>query len=162
MSRARALRTGSPLEAAVRACRSTIVGIVAMSAVLNVLTLSGAFFMPLVYDTVLPAHSVPTLVCLGIILAVLYVFQGALDFLRARILAKIGASVEVEVGDRVFDSIGRRAAGVWPWSRRRRASVLRRSGILIRCAASSPAAAQPPLSTCRGWCCFWPSVSCST
>ena len=36
--------------------------IVAMSAALNVLLLSGSIFMLMVYDEVLPAHSVPSLV----------------------------------------------------------------------------------------------------
>ena len=80
-----------------------------VSATLNLLTLSGSFFMLLVYDTVLPAHSMATLVGLGLILAVLYTFQGLLDYLRMRVLGQIGAAVDADVSGEVFDTLGRMA-----------------------------------------------------
>ena len=95
------------LARALADCRRAIWGVAAMSAVLNLLTLSGSFFMLLVYDTVLPGHSVPTLVGLGLILAVLYAFQGGLDFLRTRVLTGIGAALDADVSTAVFDSLGR-------------------------------------------------------
>ena len=47
----------SPLQA----CRGAFVGIGLITAVLNVLYLTGSFFMLEVYDRVLPSRSVPTL-----------------------------------------------------------------------------------------------------
>ena len=56
------------------------VGIGLITAVLNVLYLTGSFFMLEVYDRVLPSRSVPTLVGLGAPGAgLLYGFQGVLD-----------------------------------------------------------------------------------
>ena len=109
MGGVRVIPASGPLARALSACRHAILGVAAMSAVLNVLMLSGSFFMLLVYDTVLPGHSLPTLVGLGLILALLFAFQGMLDFLRSRILAQIGASVDADVGPAVFDSLGRLA-----------------------------------------------------
>ena len=52
----------SELGAALRACRSAFVGVGVMSCVINILYLTGSFFMLEVYDRVLPSRSVPTLV----------------------------------------------------------------------------------------------------
>ena len=58
---------------------------------LNVLYLTGSFFMLEVYDRVLPSRSIPTLVGLACSPLLLYAFQGVLDILRGRILVRIGA-----------------------------------------------------------------------
>ena len=98
-----------PLGDALIACQRGLWGVLSLSLVLNVLTLSGSFFMLLVYDVVLPGRSVPTLVGLILIVAVLYVFQGLIDYLRQRILGQIGAAVDAEVSGKVFDTLGRSA-----------------------------------------------------
>jgi PrtD family type I secretion system ABC transporter len=74
-------------------CRMALVGVALISAVINTLFLSGPLFMLEVYDRVLPSHSLPTLVVLICIVAVLYLFQGLLDVVRSRILARAGAVV---------------------------------------------------------------------
>ena len=51
-------------------------GVALFSGVINVLYLTGSFFMLEVYDRVLPSRSVPTLVGLAILALVLYGFQG--------------------------------------------------------------------------------------
>jgi ATP-binding cassette subfamily C protein len=58
-----------------------------------------------VYDRVLPSRSVPTLVALTAIAAGLYAFQGLLDLIRARILARIGMSIDQALHSRVYDAI---------------------------------------------------------
>ena len=78
---------------------STIVG---MSAVLNVLLLSGSIFMLMVYDEVLPAHSVPSLVGLVVLLIIAFGFQAALEHLRHRV-AHVSAEIfDRNLSDRVF------------------------------------------------------------
>ena len=52
----------SELGAALGACRSAFIGVGVMSCVINVLYLTGSFFMLEVYDRVLPSRSIPTLV----------------------------------------------------------------------------------------------------
>jgi ATP-binding cassette subfamily C protein len=74
-----------------------------MSGALNILALTGSFFMLQVYDRVIPSRSVPTLVGLCALMIVLYLFQGALDALRMRILGWIGAALEERLGRRFFD-----------------------------------------------------------
>ena len=78
-----------------------------MSALINVLTLTGTIYMLEVYDRVLPSRSVPTLVGISAIAAALFLMQGVLEFLRSRILSRIGAALDEGFGTRVYESIVR-------------------------------------------------------
>jgi PrtD family type I secretion system ABC transporter len=95
----------SELSAALRDCRAAFVGVGITSGVLNVLMLTGSFFMLEVYDRVIPSRSMPTLVGLGILAATLYAFQAALDALRGRILVRIGAALDERLSGRVHDAL---------------------------------------------------------
>jgi ATP-binding cassette subfamily C protein len=74
---------------------------------INVLYLTGSFFMLEVYDRVVPSRSVPTLVGLVVLAAGLYTAQGVLDLIRGRILVRIGASLDESLDTRVFDTVAR-------------------------------------------------------
>ena len=67
--------------------------------------LSGSLFMLQVYDRVLPSRSVPTLVALIVMVAVLYAFQGVLETVRGRVLTRVGAGIDELISGRVFDCI---------------------------------------------------------
>lgn len=97
----------SELSAALQACRSAFIGIGVMSAMINLLYLTGSFFMLEVYDRVVPSRSVPTLVGLVVLASVLYLAQGILDAIRSRILVRIGSSLDETLGARVFDAVAR-------------------------------------------------------
>ena len=58
-------RAGGELRQALSRCRHALIGIALMSGMINVLYLTGSFFMLEIYDRVLPSRSVPTLVGLG-------------------------------------------------------------------------------------------------
>jgi ATP-binding cassette subfamily C protein len=73
-----------------------------LSGIINILTLSGSLFMMEVYDRVLPSRSLPTLVGLAMIVAVLFTFQGLFDIARGRILSRIGGSVDDDLSQSVF------------------------------------------------------------
>src|SRR5437763_5697204 len=103
----RRMHAASELRTARAACRGAFIGIALMSGMINLLYLTGSFFMLEVYDRVLPSRSVPTLVGLAVIVSVLYVFQGVLDFIRGRILARIGASLDESLSERVFGVVVR-------------------------------------------------------
>jgi ATP-binding cassette subfamily C protein PrsD len=97
----------SELSAALRACRTAFIGIGVMSAMINVLYLTGSFFMLEIYDRVVPSRSVPTLVGLLILALGLYTALGILDMIRGRILVRIGASLDESLGARVFNIVAR-------------------------------------------------------
>ncbi len=111
----------SELAEALRACRGAFVGVGLISCMINLLYLTGSMFMLQVYDRVLPSRSVPTLVGLVVIAAVLYIAQGVLDLLRGRILGRVGTSLDEALNARVFDTIvrlpliaGNRSEGLQP------------------------------------------------
>ena len=69
----------SELSSALNRCRNAFIGIGVMSGMINILYLTGSFFMLEVYDRVLPSRSVPTLVGLVVLAAGLYMAQAVLD-----------------------------------------------------------------------------------
>ena len=92
----------SELSAALSACRKAFVGVAGFSAMLNVLYLTGSFYMLNVYDRVLTSRSVPTLVGISILALVLFGFQGVLDIIRSRVLVRIAGSLDESVSQRVY------------------------------------------------------------
>ncbi|KOF18492.1 type I secretion protein [Ensifer adhaerens] len=95
-----------PLVAtALTSTRQAFVGVAALSAVTNILMLTGPLFMMQVYDRVLASRSVPTLVALTLLAIGLYLFLGLLEVLRARILTQIGQRLEEQLGGPTFDAV---------------------------------------------------------
>ena len=76
-----------------------------MSGVLNILYLTGSFFMLEVYDRVIPSKSLPTLIGLCVIVAVLYMGQAVLDLIRNRICNRLGDSLNAKLGRRIYNAI---------------------------------------------------------
>ena len=60
------------------------------SAFVNLLMLTGPLFMLQVYDRVLGAHSVETLTALFLLVVFLFALMGVLDYVRARVMARVG------------------------------------------------------------------------
>lgn len=86
--------------------RSGVLLMVALfSGVINVLALTGSFYMLQVYDRVLTSHSVPTLVGLTVLMVVLYVAFGLLDYFRVRIMSRIGMAFDQAFSRNVFTVI---------------------------------------------------------
>lgn len=75
-----------------------------MSGLINLLYLTGPFFMLEVYDRVLPSRSIPTLLGLGALALMLYGFQAALDLVRTRIMVRIGTALDERLCSNVFDT----------------------------------------------------------
>src|SRR5829696_10487239 len=97
----------SELSGALSACRGAFTGIGLMTAMINVLYLTGSFFMLEIYDRVIPSRSIPTLIGLCVLALALYAFQGALDLIRGRILVRIGAALDHALSARVFGIVVR-------------------------------------------------------
>jgi PrtD family type I secretion system ABC transporter len=94
----------------------TFISIFVFSCVVNLLMLTGPLFMLQVYDRVLASGSVPTLMALSTIVIVLYLYYGFLEYLRGRIMVRVGRKFEETWRTRVFDAMTlanlRRAAGI--------------------------------------------------
>ncbi|MDO5758903.1 MAG: type I secretion system permease/ATPase [Rhodobacterales bacterium] len=96
------VRTENPYRRAIAAARPALGGVIALSAILNVLMLTGSIYMLQVYDRVLPGGSVPTLVVLFAIVIVLFAFLGFYDFLRARVLSRVALQIDDRLSGSAF------------------------------------------------------------
>ncbi len=93
------------MAATARALRSrfrTFIGVACLSAIVNLLHLTGSVFMLEVYDRVLPSRSIPTLAGLAAIVVALYAFQGLFDILRGRILSRVGVALDESMSVLLF------------------------------------------------------------
>lgn len=99
--------TQPTIRAALKSCRKVFLGLGLISGVINILMLTGSFFMLQVYDRVLPSQSVPTLVGLALLATTLYAFQGALEMIRSRVNVRIGAHLDQTLSSRVYDALVR-------------------------------------------------------
>lgn len=94
-----------PIKGVFSGCVTAFVGIALMSALVNILYLTGSLFMMEVYDRVLPSRSLPTLLALFAIAAVLYAFQGLFDAIRGRLLVRISDRLDQVLSSRVYDAV---------------------------------------------------------
>jgi ATP-binding cassette, subfamily C, type I secretion system permease/ATPase len=97
----------SELSEALRKSRGAFAGVGLFSGLINLLMLTGPLFMLQVYDRVLPSRSLPTLVGLAVLTVCLYAFQGILDAIRARVLRRIGNTIDEDLSRRSYDAIVR-------------------------------------------------------
>ncbi len=81
------------VRAAFGSLLSLVPPVALMSCVVNILALTGSFYMLQVYDRVLASRSVPTLVALSLLAIGLYVFQGAIEIVRGQILVRLASRV---------------------------------------------------------------------
>ena len=93
------------LKAALAACRRVLASVAVISVVINILYLTGSFFMLEVYDRVIPSRSMPTLAAIGLLAAALYACQGVLDFIRGRIFVRVGNYLDSALNRDVFYAI---------------------------------------------------------
>ena len=73
-----------------------------LSLFVNLLMLTGPLYMLQVYDRVITSQSMSTLIVISILMVAMYGFMGVLDFLRSRILVRIGNFVENELSAPLF------------------------------------------------------------
>ncbi|RWC64604.1 type I secretion system permease/ATPase [Mesorhizobium sp.] len=95
------------LAAVLASFRRAFAGIALMSGVVNILALTGSFFMLQVYDRVIPGRSVPTLVGLAVFAGTLFVFQGVLELIRSRLLVRIGMALDARMSAQVYAALMR-------------------------------------------------------
>jgi len=78
--------------------RNVTIFLFLISGLINILALTGAFYMLQVYDRALTSGSVPTLAALSALAIGLYLFQGAFDTIRGQVLVRVGARLDRKVG----------------------------------------------------------------
>lgn len=96
--------SGRPREARQRDLKTLMAGFRSMavflfivSGLINILALTGSFYMMQVYDRALTSGSIPTLIALSVLALGLYVFQGAFDLIRSQVLVRVGARFDKSI-----------------------------------------------------------------
>lgn len=92
------------LEAVLHACRTSFLSVGLFSMFINLLMLVPAFYMLQVYDRVVTSGSVPTLVMLTLVMLLLMVTMGALDWVRSRIMVRVSTRIDALLGGRLYDA----------------------------------------------------------
>ena len=99
----RASVAGAPgFLATITAARGAFIGLAVFSGLINLLYLTGSFYMLQVYDRVIPSRSVPTLLALSLLALVLFAGQAALDYFRSRVFLQMARSLDERLSPRVF------------------------------------------------------------
>jgi PrtD family type I secretion system ABC transporter len=84
----------SEVRAAAGVLRPIVGSLILLSGVVNVLALTGSFYMLQVYDRVLTSRSMPSLVALSLLAATLFLFQGGLEVVRGQILVRLASRLD--------------------------------------------------------------------
>ncbi len=92
------------LSAVLKGTKSILTAVALLSGVINVLALTGSFFMLQVYDRVIPSKSLPTLVGLVVLAGTLYAFYGLLELIRGRLLIRLGWLADRRMSGPIFDA----------------------------------------------------------
>ncbi len=86
----------SALADALGSCRMGLRGAFVFSLIMNVLLLTGPFYMLQIYDRVLTSQSLPTLAALSILVLALLTLYGCFEFLRTRLMARVAAMLDLK------------------------------------------------------------------
>ena len=100
----------SELRAARRQSRWLFASVFAFSIFVNLLMLTGPIFMLQVYDRVLGSRSEATLVALFGLMTFMFLMMGVLDYVRGRVMTRIGARYQESLDRRVFTAAMRKLA----------------------------------------------------
>ena len=71
----------------------------------NLLMLTGPLYMLNIYDRVLSSRSFETLIALSVLVAFLYGMMGILDYVRGRVMGRVGARFQAALDRRVFGAV---------------------------------------------------------
>lgn len=75
-----------------------------ISCLVNVLALTGSFYMLQVYDRVLASRSIPTLIALSGLAMGLYLFQAALEIVRSQIFIRLASRVDRTLSNKAMNA----------------------------------------------------------
>lgn len=97
----------SELKRVLRSGRSGFIVVGVFSLFINLLMLVQPFYMLQIFDRVLRSESMETLVFLTLIVFGLFVIMGLLQFIRSRILVRLGVRLDQDLSGRLFESMFR-------------------------------------------------------
>jgi ATP-binding cassette subfamily C exporter for protease/lipase len=96
------LDPSSELDRALLSFKDVFFQVGAFSFALNLLMLAPAIYMMQIYDRVLSSRNEMTLVMLTLLLVVFYAMMGMLEWIRAKILVRVGTKLDFMLHERAF------------------------------------------------------------
>ncbi|SQG00503.1 type I secretion system ATPase [Paucimonas lemoignei] len=97
------------LQAALKACKSSFISVGIFSLFVNALMLVPTFYMLQVYGRVVTSGSISTLVMLTIIMTILVITMGSLEWIRSRIMVRVSTKLDVLLSRDVYRASFKRA-----------------------------------------------------
>lgn len=97
------------LEKVLENCRESFLYVGFFSLFINLLMLVPTFYMLQLYDRVVGTGSLSTLVALTVLMLFLLGTMGSLEWVRSRILVRVGARIDALLGNRLYDVSFKRA-----------------------------------------------------
>ena len=94
----------SELKDALLSFRHAYVTVGAFSFAINLLMLTPSIYMLQIYDRVLGSGSTATLLLLTLIALGLFALMSMMEWVRSRVLVRVGARLDLEINARVFDA----------------------------------------------------------
>jgi ATP-binding cassette subfamily C protein EexD len=92
----------SDLEEALKLCKGAFISAAGFSMVINLLQLVPTIYMLQLYDRVVPTGNLSTLLMLTLIVIVLFLTMGALEWVRSQILVRVSSRLETLLNERLF------------------------------------------------------------
>jgi ATP-binding cassette subfamily C protein EexD len=92
----------SDLEEALKLCKGAFISAAGFSLVINILQLVPTIYMLQLYDRVVPTGNHSTLIMLTLIMMVLFVTMGTLEWVRSQILVRVSTRLETLLNERLF------------------------------------------------------------
>ena len=71
---------------------------------LNILLLTGPLYMLQIYDRVLSSKSIPTLLAISLLVGVLFLIYGLLEFMRRRLMVRVSGLFDLANAEKCFDA----------------------------------------------------------
>lgn len=99
------MRQKKPIGALIARLRPAFAAVALFSGVINLLALTGSFYMLQVYDRVLASRSLSTLVALSVLCLGLFALNAVLEVVRSKLLNRLGARLERDLLAPVHDLI---------------------------------------------------------
>jgi ATP-binding cassette subfamily C protein EexD len=96
-------KNNNPLRQALASCRGSFIVVGFFSMCINLLMLVPAIYMLQVYDRVVTSGSESTLLMITLIMLIMMVAMGALEWVRSRVLVRVSSRLDMLLNQRVFD-----------------------------------------------------------
>ncbi|MGN2414392.1 type I secretion system permease/ATPase [Pseudomonas syringae] len=97
------------LQAALKACKGSFISVGFFSLFVNALMLVPTFYMIQVSGRVVPSSSTPTLIMLTLIMTILMITLGSLEWVRSRIMVRVSNRLDVLLSRDVYRASFKRA-----------------------------------------------------